>query len=224
MVADIPGIEYGPDWSPDGAEVAFYSERGEGIGSREVFVVSADGGAPEQLTDFPGLDDHPDWSPDGLAIAFVSHKGVPYSLWIVSRDSVGMAWSDPVQLTDFECAMPDWAPDGASLVCYTGGGGWARVSRDGEILSRYDPSTAGLQKTSFRLMFSRDGSRIYLYGTHEDGSEGVWWIPANGGHATKVVAFDDPALTVFAFSVGPEDLYLSIAEYESDIYVMDLEY
>jgi hypothetical protein len=53
----------------------------------------------------------------------------------------------------------------------------------------------------------------------------VWWIPANGGEATKVVAFDDPSLTVqFGLTVAPEHLYLTIAKYESDIYVMDLEW
>ncbi len=73
--------------------------------------------------------------------------------------------------------------------------------------------------------FSRDRSRIYYVATHEDGSEGVWWIPANGGDATKVVAFDDPSLTAFGnLTLGPENLYLTIAEYESDIWVMDLEW
>ena len=45
--------------------------------------------------------------------------------------------------------------------------------------------------------FSPDGSRIYFLGTHEDGSRGVWWIPANGGDATKVAALDDPSLMLF---------------------------
>ncbi len=54
---------------------------------------------------------------------------------------------------------------------------------------------------------------------------GAGSIPADGGDATKVVAFDDPSLAVFGtITVGPENLYLTIAEYESDIYVMDLEY
>ena len=99
------------------------------------------------------------------------------------------------------------------------------MSRDGEVLSRYDPSTAGLRVFATSLEFSPDGSRIYFVATHEDGSQGVWWIPANAGDATKVVAFHDPSLTVFgALTVGPENLYLTISEYESDIYVMDLEY
>jgi tricorn protease-like protein len=99
------------------------------------------------------------------------------------------------------------------------------VSREGEVLARYDPSAAGLQSFS-RLRFSPDGSRVYVVATHEDGSEGVWWIPADGGDAKKVVAFDDPSLGVagFQLTVGSEDLYLTIAEHESDIWVMDLDW
>jgi hypothetical protein len=41
-----------------------------------------------------------------------------------------------------------------------------------------------------------------------------------------VVAFDDPARIVpwSSFSGGPDRVYLTIAEYESDIYVTDLEW
>jgi serine/threonine-protein kinase len=221
LVADITGNAFTPDWSPDGNEIAFFSPV-------EVFVVSADGGAPRQLTDFPGRDVAPDWSPDGLAIAYLSDgpRGEgPYKVWMVSRDSVGLPWSDPVQLTDFRCSDPDWAPDGASLVCDTEEDELARVSRDGEVLSRYDPWTAG-QQVLGTFRFSPDGSRIYFLGAHEDGSRGVWWIPANGGDATQVVAFDDPSVAVLEgfLTVGPENLYLTVAEYESDIWVMDLDW
>ena len=43
--------------------------------------------------------------------------------------------------------------------------------------------------------------------------------------ATQRVAFDDPSLSVYnRLTVGPDRFYLSISEYESDIYVMDLEW
>ena len=91
---------------------------------------------------------------------------------------------------------------------------------------RYDTSAAGLHTLPFpSLQFSPDGSRIYFLATHEDGSRGVWWIPATGGDATKVVAFDHPSLVVLpSLTVGPENLYLTIAKYDSDIWVMDLDW
>jgi len=228
LVAEIAGNAFAPDWSPDGAEIAVYAWRPEGAaGQADILVVSVDGGTPEQLTDFPGVSISPNWSPDGLAIAFPSQgpNGIsPFKIWVVSRNGAGMPWADPVQLTDFGCRFPDWAPDGLSLVCLAGGGKLARVSRDGEVLVRYDPSAAGLRSFSIP-QFSLDGMRIYFRGTHEDGSEGMWWIPANGGAATKVVAIDDPSLTVgYMVTVGRENLYFTIPDHESDIWAMDLDW
>jgi Tol biopolymer transport system component len=223
LVSDLTVDVFAPDWSPDDTEITVFSGRE----SPDVLNVSVDDGTTEQLTDFPGFDIHPDWSPDGLAIAFMSEGPQdvrPWNIWIVSRDSVGLPWSEPVQLTDFGCGDPEWAPDGASLACRLMEDlVWVRVSRNGDVLSRYDASDTGLQSID-RLRFSVDGSRIYVIATGQDGSAGVWWIPENGGEATKVVAFDDPSLTVPGFfTVGPEQLYLTVAEYESDIWVMDVE-
>jgi Tol biopolymer transport system component/tRNA A-37 threonylcarbamoyl transferase component Bud32 len=225
LVADISGNAFDPDWSPDGSEIAFYTTvplRGTG-GMSDVLVVSADGGTPEQLTDFPGFDNNPAWSPDGLTIAYHSEGPTgswPHSkIWTVSRDSIGGPWGDPVQLTDFYCRVPHWAPHGDAVVCEAYDDEIVVVSRGGDVLWRYPRSNAGLRSVQYPA-FSWDGSRIYFTGTR-----GVWWIPADGGDATKVVAFDDPALTVpVGVTVGPEDFYLTIAEYESDIWVMDLEW
>ena len=78
--------------------------------------------------------------------------------------------------------------------------------------------------------YSRDGSTIYFIGSFlepsGEQSQGVWSIPTTGGDAKLVVEIDDPSLYLYflGLSVGPEHLYLSIAEYESDIWVMDLEW
>ncbi len=196
MIVDLPDDVFSPDWSPDGTEIAFYGNAPGGTG--HVWVVSADGGNPTQLTNFPGtFSQVPKWSPDGLQIAFMSQGREAmgaYDTWTLSRDSVGGAWGEPVQLTDFGCAWPAWAPDGASLVC-DAGGPFARVSLGGEVLSRYDFSTAWLQRPVVP-QFSPDGSRIYFRASDQNGTQGIWWIPAEGGDAAQVVAFDDPSLTV----------------------------
>lgn len=221
LVVDITGNAFEPSWSPDGSEFAFHSNLSTGTGSGgEVWVASVDGGALEQLTDSHGQDSRPTWSPDGLAIAFDS-ESVRWSLWMVSRDSVGMPWSEPVQLTDFSCPYHDWTPDGNGVLCLRRDEVTV-VSREGDILAHL-PKPAGMVGM-FWPEFSPDGSRVYFRGTHEDGSTGIWWISANGGDATQVVAFDDPSISVFGTNVGEEHFYLAFSEYESDIWVMDLDW
>jgi dipeptidyl aminopeptidase/acylaminoacyl peptidase len=58
-----------PQWSPDGKNVLFESNRS---GSQQLWVVSAGGGEPKQLTTISTGASNGIWSPDGSHIAFVS--------------------------------------------------------------------------------------------------------------------------------------------------------
>ena len=52
-----------PTWSPDGARILLAREdRAEGV-AYDLYVISAEGGAGEQLTDDPGVDRDPCWAP-----------------------------------------------------------------------------------------------------------------------------------------------------------------
>ena len=61
-------------------------------------------------------------------------------------------------------------------------------------------------------------------GAGGDDTWGLWWMPVNGGDATTVFADDDPELMAFGFSIGSGNVYFLITEWESDIWVMDLEW
>lgn len=68
-----------PDWSPDGSQIAFNSDR-----DRDSEIYALDSDCDEQsencvahrLTDHEGLDSFPLWSPDGQSIAFTTRFDV----------------------------------------------------------------------------------------------------------------------------------------------------
>ena len=70
------GTETNPQFSPDGATVAF---TGEYDGNVDVYVVPVAGGEPKRLTFHPSADSVAGWTPDGKNVLFrstrASHSG-----------------------------------------------------------------------------------------------------------------------------------------------------
>jgi len=104
------GTENGsPDWSPDGTQIAFNSDRG---GSSDIWVVDATGGEPIQLTNDPAYETTPAWSPDGAEIAFASFASGNSDIWLIS-----MSGTAAVQVTSEPTDEygPSWSPDGSRI-------------------------------------------------------------------------------------------------------------
>ncbi|MFC1639445.1 protein kinase [Gemmatimonadota bacterium] len=217
-VTNSPLDDWIPRWSPDGNEIAFI--RDPGAGEWILMVAPAHGGPPVQVATGPATWS-PRWSPTGLDIAFTKGFGRLAEAWLVSREAIGGSWSEPVRLTDFGCSPTDWAPDGSGLLCRVGAE-IMLVSPEGDVLRRYDVSTALPRVNGPK--FSGDGSTIYMHGIQEDGAEGIWAFSTQGGEPNLVVAYDHVDLAgTPRFSVGPDRLYLTVRESESDIWVMDVE-
>jgi dipeptidyl aminopeptidase/acylaminoacyl peptidase len=82
-----PKNDHSPRWSPDGAWLAFISDReGEGgtdskgdkargKGKPQLWLIAADGGEAQQLTFLRNGASHPVWSPDGKYLSFTSKTG-----------------------------------------------------------------------------------------------------------------------------------------------------
>ncbi|HEX8072840.1 MAG TPA: PDZ domain-containing protein [Pyrinomonadaceae bacterium] len=116
-----PGLELFPKFSPDGRWLAF---TGEYDGTRQVFVISTQGGAPRQLTFHNDVGALPPrggydnrmlgWTPDGKHVLFRANR-VPYS------DRLGRPYLVPVEggteqpLPITEGGSASYAPDGARL-------------------------------------------------------------------------------------------------------------
>ncbi|MCC6803086.1 MAG: PD40 domain-containing protein [Anaerolineae bacterium] len=69
-----------PDWSPDGKQIIFASDRD---GNSEIYIVNVDGSNLRRITNDPADDMDPTWSPDGSQIAFVSERGDNTDIYVM---------------------------------------------------------------------------------------------------------------------------------------------
>lgn len=104
-----------PAWSPDGAQIAFISDR---AGTDDVFVMTADGTDITALTEGPDVDAEVAWSPDGTHIAFVREDAVTghERLWVARAD--GSRPREVSGLTQLIAGF-SWSPDGHYLAYST---------------------------------------------------------------------------------------------------------
>jgi TolB protein len=70
-----------PDWAPDGRRVVYSSYLGRQW--NQLWLMTADGGDPLQLTYGEFDATAPRWSPDGTRIAYISNEGGNTSLWVL---------------------------------------------------------------------------------------------------------------------------------------------
>lgn len=97
-------------WSPNGAFIAYEARIG---GSRDIWVMRADGSEQTQITSGPGNNRQPWWSADGSQIVFASDRSGAFELYIMDADG-----SDVQLLPTVVGASnrePRWSPDGSRI-------------------------------------------------------------------------------------------------------------
>jgi Tol biopolymer transport system component len=208
-----PGEVASPVWSPDGRWIAFHSARS---GDRDVFVIPAAGGTPEQLTRDPGREWMVDWSPTATRLTFAWGS----SVGLVSG---GDRWAAPERV-DSAALRPGtpvkWSPDGRSIAFYGTGG--VRLLTPGAGPSRV--LVAGTFDASFYLGWSEDGRTVFYEATDAEQRRAIWAAPVSGGGPRELIRFDDPSkqATRFTLDVNGGWIYLTLGDRQADISVVEL--
>ena len=128
-----PAKDGSADWSPDGNQIAFSSDR---EGNRDIYVMNADGTNPINLTNHPARDGGADWSPDGMRIAFSTNRdgnwekkpNDNWEVYVMNADG-----TNPINLTNHPAwdSTPAWEPAPALSVSAKGRLAtlWGKVKR-----------------------------------------------------------------------------------------------
>lgn len=177
-----------PRWSPDGASIAFTSDRD---GDPEIYVMHADGSNPVRLTYAPGRDAHPFFSHDGKRIVFQSPRanGEDTNIYLMDADG-----SNVVQLTHLKgfAGVPVFSPDERTIVFqwretsdFHDTEKWriCKIDDEGGHLRILTPGEANDQVPTW----SRDGRRLLFY-SDRTGKDQIYTMTPDGGNVRRVAS------------------------------------
>jgi dipeptidyl aminopeptidase/acylaminoacyl peptidase len=152
----LTGVEHNnvaPRWSPDGASLAFLSDRPK-RGEAQLHRVSAAGSEPVRLTDIAGGVASPAWSPDGR-------------LLFVTARRAALAAQDEPKLDNIKVAHEAPRPRAIAAVAATGGAAWQIGPAEGHVwsyaLSPDSTTFAALVSASDELITVWDGVELVLF-------------------------------------------------------------
>lgn len=169
-LTNVAAGNWSPDWSPDGTQLVFHSDR---AGVEGIYRMNADGSAQTLIVP-SGTALHASWSPDASQILF--SQGSPPDLWTVNPDGTGLS-----QLTftvEGEYSS-HFSPDGSKIV----------HSRDTHIYKMNSDTTGltqlttagGTVQSDANPKWSPDGVRIVFWSSRFFGSAGFLINPDGTG-------------------------------------------
>jgi len=201
------GFANSPSLSPDGKQVAFLSNMS---GLPQIWVVSADGGWPDQVT---ALDDPVtsiDWSPDGKWIAFqlAPGGGLNSQIAVVRPDGTGMR-----QLTEggkVNNWLATWTPDGKAIAISSN-------RRDGAAMDAYliDPAGGPARLVAKNpgigvvADVSRDGKYALVQRVASRGDNDLYRVALDGSAEIRLTPHAPPAQFEGAFGADGRTVYVS---------------
>ena len=108
-----PAFDGSPDWSPDGSQITFVSDRD---GDLNIYLMAADGGNVTQITHLKWAGS-PMWSPDGRYIGFQASIDDQQGQQVYVMDADGInRWQVSGPLPNRVIYFKGWSPDGTQIL------------------------------------------------------------------------------------------------------------
>jgi Tol biopolymer transport system component len=108
-VTHNPANDFLPEWSPDGQQIAFVSDRD---GNYSIYVTDAEGQNTHRLIESNSNQYNPVWSPDGKSIAYINEVGGYGGVMLYDlATGITQALTDTYRTH----VNPAWSPDGKSV-------------------------------------------------------------------------------------------------------------
>jgi serine/threonine protein kinase len=189
-------LNISPDFSPDGRQIAFVSDRS---GNKEIWLCDNDGSSPWQLTylgaDFREgsvslySDGSPRWSPDGSQIAFHVASESKHRIYVVGAHGGSPR---PVSPEAFDAWRPSWSRDGRWLYFSSNRSGTVNLWKtpadgsEGAVQVTRDAGVDARESPDGKLLYFLDKGGN-LYGDRAATGSTLWRMPVAGGPKVAVL-------------------------------------
>ncbi|HEV8483269.1 MAG TPA: S9 family peptidase [Blastocatellia bacterium] len=155
-----------PSWSPDGAKIAFVSDRSgrafDDSRNTDVWTIPAEGGAFTKISDHDEGDREPRWSPDGKTIAFIGNltESSHPKIWI-APGSGGVTSTLAAKDLDLIPSRIEWAEGGRAIYFEAGVKGETHLFRVGAATRGVTPITSGARTVRNFDINDKAGKMVY---------------------------------------------------------------
>jgi Tol biopolymer transport system component/DNA-binding winged helix-turn-helix (wHTH) protein len=188
--------------APDGSYFVFSGKDGT---ATNLYRIDTDGSHLHQLTNRDDVGVDATISPDSSWIVY--NSGVfdgtepKHALWKVSA-----AGGEPANLSDTDCTVPHFSPDGKLLSCVGGSGEILIIDAEsGEVIKRLETHEASVLNNGAH--WTPDGQNL-VYKVSLRNVSNLWMQPLDGGPKRQLTDFTTNGVHNFAYSHDGSALYV----------------
>jgi dipeptidyl aminopeptidase/acylaminoacyl peptidase len=217
-----------------------YKDDGQGYtfdAVSQLFVVSLEGGEPQQLTHADVASRAPAWSPDGTQLAFSRNRdgAADYNLSDIWIADAGGNQARALTQSIGRATSPTWSPDGTLIACY---GSEKQEAQSGDPLAHvWVVPLSGAEPRALTVEFDRGavlasppavtpgpvwsgGGSTLTFGVGDEGNAPIVRVALAGGVVRRVVGGERQIVSSSASQAGNAIAFIaSTPEIPGDVYI-----